>query len=181
MDAPLARTGREAHLYMDMHPCECGEARFGRDSSVGEVDGVWLCRYQGECERCGRERLFDFRTPDGIVLPPDGAWSVDGTSELLDAGEWLWLADALGAEPVAPAGGGGAALAQARDGLASAAAAIDEALRFLPAGAETMPDSAFWSQRGARVRAAEPGRFRRVRLVAAAQAYRSMLAELEES
>jgi hypothetical protein len=73
-----------------------------------------------------------------------------------------------------------AALAQARESLATAAAAIDEALRFLPAGAETVPDSAFWSQRGAGVRAAEPGRFRRARLVAAARAYRSMLAELEE-
>ncbi|WP_345634920.1 hypothetical protein [Rugosimonospora acidiphila] len=176
---------------MDLHPCVCGEARFERDSSVGEAGGIdrvgeaggidgagggWLCRYRGECERCGRERLFEFRQPERLVVPPEGAWSVDGTSQLLDAGEWLWLADLLGARPADPPDGGGAALDRDREALASAAAAIDEVLRFLPDGTGTVPDSAFWSERGAGLRAVEPGRFRRASLVAAAAAYRSVLA-----
>lgn len=31
----LARTPDEAHVYVDLHPCDCGEVAFERRSSVG--------------------------------------------------------------------------------------------------------------------------------------------------
>jgi hypothetical protein len=31
---PLARTNEEAHLYMDLPPCACGEVAFERTSAV---------------------------------------------------------------------------------------------------------------------------------------------------
>jgi hypothetical protein len=45
--------------------------------------------------------------------------------------------------------------------LALANAAVEEMFTFLPDGAEEMPESAFWSQRGRDVRAAGRNRFRR--------------------
>ena len=58
-----------------------------------------------------------------------------------------------------------------REDLESSAAAVDEVLKFLPDGAETAPESAFWSVRGRAIRQAEPGRFDRYWLEARRDAY----------
>ncbi len=112
MTPPLTRSSDEAHLYMGLHPCVCGETDFGTTSSVAEDGGGWLVRYTGRCVECGRDRSFEFRQPEHLVVPADGAWA------------------------------------------------------------------AFWSQRGRQVRDAQPGRFRRLRLEAARDTYRALLAEL---
>jgi len=173
---PLARTNEEAHLYMELHPCVCGEADFEPTSSVAQVGGAWISRYTGWCTGCGRERAFEFRQPDDIAVPADGAWA-PGTqpSELLDAGEWLLVADAYGSTGSDPAGLSPAQREQVRTDLVAAAAALDEVLKFLPAGGDEVPPEAFRSARGRAVRDAEPGRFRRVRLEAARQVYRAAL------
>jgi hypothetical protein len=61
--------------------------------------------------------------------------------------------------------------------LSIAVAAMNEILKFIPAGAETVPDEAFWSERGRRVRDQEPGRFDRERLLVVRDSYWSSLAE----
>ena len=181
MTAPLARTNEEAHLYMELRPCDCGEPDFDAASSVAQVGGSWVSRYAGRCTACGRERVFEFRQPDELTVPTDGAWAPGPQpSELLDAGEWLLVADAYGSTDTDPAGLSTIAREQARTDLAAAAAALDEVLKFLPAGADEVPEPAFWSAQGRAVRDAEPGRFRRVRLEAARQVYRTALAAFPE-
>ena len=45
-----ARTPDEAHVYMDQHPCVCGDIDFDRKSAVMEdTDGVLCSRYYGTC------------------------------------------------------------------------------------------------------------------------------------
>ena len=179
--APLARTNEEAHLYMELRPCVCGETDFDATSSVAQVGGSWVSRYAGRCAECDRERVFEFRQPDEIAVPADGSWAPGAApSELLDAGEWLLVADAYGSSDADPAGLSTTAREQVRTDLAAAAAALDEVLKFLPAGADEVPEPAFWSAQGRAVRDAEPGRFRRVRLEAARRVYRTALAAFGE-
>ncbi|MGW0434447.1 hypothetical protein ACWDV4_18145 [Micromonospora sp. NPDC003197] len=177
MGRPLARTNEEAHLYFELHPCPCGEIDFGDTSSLEQVDGDWIVSYLGECVACGRPRGFEFRQPDEPTAPAEGEWAPGSQrSELIDAGEWLWVSDIYGSVPVEMDDLSEAERAQARIDLLAARAAINEVLKFLPDDAAAVPDDAFWSHRGRLVRAAEPGRFGRVRLEAARAAYDRALA-----
>jgi hypothetical protein len=183
MVLPLARTNAEAHLYMDLHPCACGEIRFPRGSSVVTTpDGDLASRYTGSCPRDGAEREFMFRLPQQIMMPPrDGSVRYGGVepSELIDPGEWLSVADACArsvpADTAALAADG---LAQAREQLKRAAAAIDEVLKFIPAGEDRVPEPAFVTDRGRAAFAREPGRFRRPRLEAVRDTYLSIAAQV---
>ena len=58
-----------------------------------------------------------------------------------------------------------------------ARAALEEVIKFLPDGADSVPDNAFWTERGRAVRDREPGRFRRARLAAVLDVYRKQLAK----
>src|SRR5690349_7417345 len=121
----LARTNEEAHLFMDLHPCECGEIRFPRSSSVIETgDGDLASHYTGACPQDGRQREFTFRLPQEIVPPPgDGSVRYGGAeaSELLDPGEWLSVADAYARNVPADTASLNA------DGLATAKAMLNRA------------------------------------------------------
>lgn len=181
-DLPLARTSTEAHLYMDLHPCECGGETFARDSAVVEAGDDLASRYTGTCTSCGRPREFTFRIPDEVVLPRPGVVVFgDGTpSELLDPGEWLWVADRYaGAAPADVAGLDESARRTVRQQVASAAAAMDEVLAFVPADDEEVPPGSFTSELGRAVHADEPGRFRRDRLEVVRDTYRGILAEVD--
>ncbi len=57
--------------------------------------------------------------------------------------------------------------------LAEAVAAMDEVLKFIPAGDDTVPGSAFRSQAGIDLYLADPDRFSRARLTVVADVYRS--------
>ena len=83
---------------MELRPCVCGETDFDATSSVAQVGGSWVSRYTGRCTGCGRDRSFEFRQPDQIAVPPDGAWAPGAaSSELLDAGESIrTVSDYLG-------------------------------------------------------------------------------------
>jgi hypothetical protein len=178
-DAPadglrMARTRDEALLYLDLHPCErCGSVDVTWKSGLRQVEGAFARSYAGACEQCGDDREFVFRLPEPGTVPASGGryhFGGDAPSELLDAGEWLWVAD-LAASDV-PDGDPTAAL----NALSIAVAAMDEILKFIPAGAGEVPDAAFWSQRGREVRAREPGRFDRERLLVVRDGYWSVLA-----
>jgi hypothetical protein len=176
---PLARSSLEAHLYMDLHPCECGETKFERASVVVELPGGDLARrYTGRCPSCGTEREFVFRLP---AEPPDLEtdeirYGDAQPSELLDAGEWLWVADSYARSvPPEPHRLPEPDRGRARARLASAAAAIDEVLKLVPPGEDEVPRDAVRSRIGAPVYEREPGRFRVARLIAVRDAYRSAL------
>lgn len=162
-----ARTNAEAHLYMDLRPCSCGAPDFDRKSTVITDGGVLCSRYAGPCRSCGAAREFVFELPDPI-RPIRDEIELGGSdpSRLLDAGEWLAVADAHARRQPGT-----------RRDLDTARAAIEEVLKLVPAGAERVPDDAFTTAHGRAVRDAEPGRFRRVRLEAVLGAYRDLLAK----
>jgi hypothetical protein len=178
MTLKLARSSVEAHLYMQTVPCEvCGETDFDPDSSVVSIDGELASRYSGSCPRCGTVREFTFRLPEEILFPDDEEpeFGDERPSELLDPGDWLWLADMFGGE--APAEPDGLDDEQRRGALVDlrmAAAAVGEVCKFLPAGADSVPLSAFFSQRGREMYAREPGRFDRGRLEVVRRTYREI-------
>jgi hypothetical protein len=134
-------------------------------------------RYAGECSDCGQPREFSFAISERPTAPGEfTSWAADPEpSELVDAGQWLLVAESCqryadgltgdAAEFVqlrdwlALAGEDGAE--RARELLARSAAAVDEALKFLPAWADQLPESAFWTDEAAEARRDRPDRFTR--------------------
>ncbi|GGT32171.1 hypothetical protein ACFFV7_35465 [Nonomuraea spiralis] len=168
----VARTRDEAHLYFDLHPCECGSADTTWRNGLVDVEGELVNRYFGECEECGTPREFLFGLPERPVLP-DGFPTFGGAepSELLDAGEWLWVADlTAGDVPVHDR-------AEALRALRIAAAAVEEVVKFVPAGADAVPGDGFWSERGQGMHATETGRFQLDRLLVVRDTYQRLAAD----
>ncbi|MGC5054239.1 hypothetical protein ACLQ2S_22615 [Micromonospora sp. DT48] len=179
MSPLLSRTNAEAHLYMDLHPCTCGETRFPRQSAVVALaDGELASRYTGACAGCGQEREFVFRLPPEPTSTAGGfRYGEDEPSQLLDPGEWLLVSDAYAGQVPADPGSGEAAQ-RARAVLTRAMAALDEVGKFIPPDAAVVPANAFTSDRGRQLHQREPGRFRRDRLTAVHDAYAEMLTRL---
>lgn len=170
MPPPLARTNAEAHLYLERRPCDsCGEQGFSGRSAVVMINGEMCSQYTGACGRCGEQRAFTFRLPEDVRLPleRDIVFGGPEPSELLDPGEWLAVADVASSR-------------QATDGedLMLAAAAVDEVLKFVPAGAEEVPPETLRTEDGREVYEREPGRFRKARLEAVAATYRRLADEM---
>jgi hypothetical protein len=168
---------------MDLHPCACGEIRFPRASSViTTTEGDPASRYTGVCPQDGAEREFTFRLPERVLPPsPDGEVAYGGPepSRLIDPGEWLSVADAYARSvPSDTAALAADGLATARSMLTHAAAAVDEVLKFIPSGADRVPEEAFTTDRGRAAYTKEPGRFRRPRLEAVRDTYRSIAAQV---
>jgi hypothetical protein len=179
---PYARTPREAHLAMSMSPCPCGAADIPTTGAFFVIDGVSVRRYSGTCTSCGRPREFLYRLPDmPLVAPPGQVRFGDGApSELLDPGVWLGVADHYARlSPFDASGLDAAGRRAARHNVATAVAAMDEVLAFLPPGAAAVPASAFFSPTGRAIRDREPGRFGRARLEAVRDTYREIVAELD--
>lgn len=174
---PVARTRDEAHLYMDLHPCDaCGSVDVTWSSALAHEDGRPARRYAGRCQGCDATREFVFALPERPELPGprDVVFFGADRSRLLDAGEWLLVSDLCAQAGSVPAGSE-QERAEARESMAIAAAALAEVLKFVPSGADEVPDSAFWSDRGRTVREQEPGRFRRRRLDIVGETYRDAL------
>jgi len=170
MPLPLARTVKEAHLYIELHACECGESEVRHGPhGTGQGDGYWTSEYDLTCVSCGAERKFVFRAPDSPALI-DGYGGPE-PSEIIDAGQWLILADLVASRvPVEPVAG--------REALDFAVAAMEEILKFVPGQEPFVPDSAFWTPEGRAERDKEPGRFWRPRLEIVVASYRQARAEL---
>lgn len=155
-------------MYLDLNPCRCGSVETEWDSGVVSVEGSLATCWSGACDDCGAAREYLFSLPRREVMPV--GWPTFGgaePSELLDAGEWMWLADlTAGNVPDDPE--------DARRALSMARSAMDEVLKFIPEGQDDVPAEAFWSARGREVRAAEPPRFRRDRLMVVRDTYREL-------
>ena len=164
---PAPRTRDEAHLYLDLHACpQCTSSEVAWAESLVDRDGVLARRYHGDCAQCALPREFVFALPDRPTPPSPGATvtfgAADDTSVLFDAGQWVEIADMMALAAGLP----DVAEDEARQWRATAVACFDEALKFLPADGEALPDAAFWSDAGHRLRNRSPERFHRADLEA---------------
>ena len=177
--AGLARTRDEAQLFLDLRPCErCGSTEMTWESALVFIDGRAARSWFATCPACGLDRKFTFWAPDPRALPSraDGvAFGDEQPSGLVDAGQWLWVADLVAqAIPGDDAALSSEERAQARFDLRIAAAAVAEAAKFLPGQADAVPVEALWTDRGLAVYREEPARFGRLRLETAYRAYREL-------
>ncbi|WP_369233938.1 hypothetical protein AB5J56_19105 [Streptomyces sp. R21] len=161
----IARSTQEAHLYMDLHACECGATEFAREHRLEERDGALVAVYEGACPQCGRVRSFAFVMTDELPPAPPAFGGAE-PSGIIDPGEFLWVADQVGTDAglrllnVPPAG-----QREHRPGMEYALAAVDEVLKFLPEGADSIPEERFTSERGRELYRKDPTRFSRVWLL----------------
>jgi len=91
----IARTTAEAMLYLDLTACpDCGS-----DDAVWQraIDDGAL-RYVGACAHCGAEREYLFSPPYQGLLDDVATFGGPEPSELVDAGQWLAIADAIAGE-----------------------------------------------------------------------------------
>jgi hypothetical protein len=165
--APRARSELEAGYYTALHPCPCGAGGAGDWCTCAvDVDGGLGLERTSTCRSCGRHRRFAFRGP---VLPITNRMSFGpGTSDLIDAAEWLAVAE------MAFSSGDDPAVDPALGRVASrglAAAAVREALAFIPPGHDSVPDDAFWSEHARVMRVADPDRYTRASLHALLRGY----------
>jgi hypothetical protein len=171
MTRHVARTPIEAQVFLGMQPCEECD-RPGTDweyAAQVTVDGVVTDRYVGRCDSCGADRSAEFAHPDAADgATDDGAVTRFGgarPSQLLDVAEWLGVADAV--ESLASERG-----TSVTDRLTCVEYARDaylEALKLLPPGAESTPESALFTEESRRAARAEPLVFTRDWLEAQAE------------
>jgi hypothetical protein len=173
----VARSAPECRLYISLHPCSCDETTLPVRHTLRSAGDDLLAVYQGDCPRCGLPRQFTF-VLDAAVPPPPPAFGGATPSRIICPGQFAIAADdAARATPLSAAGLTPTQREYGRDALAYALAAQAEVLKFVPDGQDAVPAAAFTSPEGQALYAAEPGRFRRSRLSAVADAYRDALAE----
>jgi hypothetical protein len=164
----IARTRDEVLLYLELNPCpDCGTVETSWEDGLGQLDGELVISYTGECPGCGAEREYLFGLPERETLGRFPNFGGPEPSELLDAGQWLQVADRA-ASTVAVDDQSEAARAV----LDVAAAAVAEVVKFIPPGEDVVPDDAFWTGEGRATLEAEPGRFRLERLLVVRDSYR---------
>lgn len=173
----VARSSPECHLYIELHPCACGEARLEPEHHLESGDDALVAVYEGTCPRCGTARRFDLVLDPEI--PPGDKFGGAKPSSIIDAGEFLAVADdAARRVPGDTSGLDDAGRRAARRTMARAVNALEEVLKFVPPGGDRVPAEALFSAAGKEVYLREPGRFRKVRLEAVLGVYRDILAKL---
>lgn len=174
----VSRSTEESHLYMHLHPCECGEADFEwREHGLVQGDERLISVYSGECERCDRPRVFEFAlVPE--PAPPPPALGGPNPSSIIDPGEFLQTSQVFaGTAPADPGELGDDEFHGAYDALAFALSSVEEVLKFIPDEADAVPVEAFRSAVGRQLYAAAPERFARRQLEHTRDAYRRLLDE----
>jgi hypothetical protein len=173
----VARSSPECHLYIELHPCGCGETELAAAHRLVSGDDGLVAAYEGVCPRCRTTRTFDFALDPEI--PPGMKFGGARPSQIIDAGQFLAVADAAAkAVPGDAATLAGDARRLARARMERAANALEEILKFIPSGADRVPADALFSADGKETYLREPGRFRRSRLEAVLGVYRDLLAKL---
>jgi hypothetical protein len=172
------RSSNEAHLYLELRLCRCGERGFRTDSAVIMVNGELASRYTGNCPACGVRREYVFLLPEDPTLELDpNYFGGESPSELLDPGEWLWVSDQLARElPTRPAALDGRRREDVREDLLAAAATVAEVVKFVPPGADAVPERMFRTEASRTMLRESPNRFHAGRLRVLSQTYVDMAA-----
>lgn len=175
----IARSAQEAHLYMDLHVCVCGATQFDRQHRLEDRAGTLVSVYEGTCPQCGRTRSYEFALPDGLPVAPP-AFGGSEPSQIIDPGEFLWVSDQVATDS------GLRLLNTPRDthrdlrpATAYALAALEEVAKFLPEGADRIPEDRFVSERGREIYAKDPTRFERKDIQFALDLSRRILAGID--
>jgi hypothetical protein len=166
-----ARSSAEAHLFMALHPCAaCGDEQFDatvRSTLVGED---LQTAYAGPCRTCRAGREFRFRIDDESVddgqtlplSPGEPRFGRAAPSTIIDAGQWLRCADRiLEVTPTTVLGVSEEEWVARRFLFAAAAESVGEVLKFIPAGADDVPERHCWTEEGQDLRKRSPDRFAR--------------------
>jgi len=176
MTAIHAQTQAEVSAYISLATSECA----GSGSTVLETmsysgDGdEWVAHYDLECLDCGLEWHFD------VTVDPEPE-RVDGVpiqyrydpepSRLIDAGQWYLVfvgGLAMARQVQEQQGPSGPfdvlGLGRMIDGFDYGRTALDEVLKFIPAGQDRVPDSAMWTDQGRWAYEEESAQFTRDRL-----------------
>ncbi|SHI12738.1 hypothetical protein [Streptomyces sp. 3214.6] len=175
-----ARSAFEAHLYMDLHPCECGSGDFERQHRLEQHGDDIVAVYEGACRQCGTTRRFTFRMAEEIPPPPP-AFGGSEPSQIIDPGEFAEIAFRISESA-------GVKLLntpesehyQLRDAVAYAVAAFEEIPKFIPPGEDAVPASAFTSEVGKARYRREPRKFERDILEMNIRQARAVLADIDE-
>lgn len=171
MALPIVRTVLESYLFMELHPCACGDGRLTvtADDLFQDPDGGLVRRRKGTCPGCQSPREFIFGVPE--TLESGGAsWELffggDSPSQIIDAGEWLDIAQRLGRSVSPSRSLRPSKRREEREVLTEAVAAVNEVLKFIPIGTAEAPDEAFWTDRGTQKHGADAEQFQRTALIA---------------
>jgi hypothetical protein len=165
---------------MHLHPCECGEANFEwREHGLVQGDERLISVYSGECERCGRPRVFEFAlVPE--PSPPPPALGGPAPSHIIDPGEFLQTSQVFAATvPADPAVLSDDEFHGTYDALAFVIASVEEVLKFIPAGADAVPADAFRTEASRRLYQEAPERFTGASLTATLDTYQRLLADYD--
>jgi uncharacterized protein YjbI with pentapeptide repeats len=177
------RTVAEEHLYMECHPCPCGDRR-RPDGHKLEMRGQEMYSLHfGKCPACGRDRTFEFVVAPFAMLRDDLNLGAGNPSTILDPGQFLAASDRLAKEvdPDRAARQTGEARAWARRTMRRAAYCVLEAEKFIPERGEEVPAGVFHSKEGAELRLARATAFKKERLQARRVAYQTVAAQLHEA
>ncbi|MDT9688413.1 hypothetical protein Q5762_08590 [Streptomyces sp. P9(2023)] len=176
-----ARSSFEAHLYMDLHPCECGSGDFDRQHRLEQRGDDIVAVYEGACRQCGTARRFAFRMA-GEIPPPPPAFGGSQPSEIIDPGEFAEVAfrisESAGLQLLRTPKSERYKL---RDAVAYTVAAFEEMLKFLPPGEDAIPASAFTSEVGKARYRREPRKYSRDILEMNVRQARAVLADIDRA
>lgn len=179
MALPIARTRYEADSYITFNPCACGHHEFRPD----RIDDIPVgphgaTEWHGQCPECRHSRLFVFGKPAEDEPAGRGHLSLFGgpePSQLIDAGCWLTVAldHADGAGRLSRIPGSRPFRRVIHERWLWAADAVAEAMKFIPADADEVPEEAFLSGLALRTRVTGPRTaFRRRSLARRLKRYR---------
>lgn len=170
----IARSSPECHLYIELHPCACGEAKLDVRHRLVSFDAGLGAVYEAPCSRCGVQRQFEFLLDPEI--PPGDKFGGANASTIIDAGQYLAVADdAAKRVPADVTGLDDDDRRAAGWWMNRAVNALEEVIKAIPPGAEAVSETAMFSESGKAVYARESGRFRRSRLEAVLESYRELL------
>jgi len=173
----LARSAVECHLFIELHPCACGQSLEASKHRLESRESGLVATYDTRCRRCGTAHHFEFVMDEEIA--PLGSFGGSKPSRIIDASEFLAVADSAAQEvPADVSGLDDAARHRARLLMKRAVAAIEEVLKFIRPGEESVSSDALFSARGVAIFRNEPARFRRARLEAVHRAYQDAVAKL---
>jgi len=176
-----ARTFAEAYVYLELNADTSEPVDYAQPHEV---------------RRVGDERHMEWTTPTAagperirivVPVPPPGEFERAGRygfgdepSTLIDPGGWRTLEVAADRQAAVVMQGDSTveAFQLALEELSAAIGAVDEQVKFLPPGAERVPESAFFTVAGREVWTREPEAFVRTRLMADGMRYRELLHSL---